>query len=269
MRLGLVGNCQVRGLALALSPIEDIEVEVLELWTKTEEELAQLDPARWDLIVAQPAYNPRYGQFHYDELLRLHRGKAVWIHSFHFQAAAPDCTYIGPLDNRLLGPMGHYHSSIVLNAYERGETLEDAVRRLEWGDESFDTGRLISDSVINLAEREKVIDVPYCGRLEELVANQRCFWTFNHPREFVLTEYASLVAQMVLGKTIPDAGPWPDLLEPIVGWPIYPWMRDALGLPYGGEITFRNQTLELSCREFTTLSYQAFDARAASAAGLN
>lgn len=259
MKIGVVGNCQVTGIALSLSRIPGLDIEAIELWNRSEAEIAQIDPSKWDLILAQPHYAERYGPMRYSEMKRLYGARTYWIHSFHLQGATPDCIYVGPADNPLSGPLGHYHSSIVLNAYKQGASASEAASRLEHGDGALDARSEMEASLTRLKNREAAIDVPYAARLEELIYTYRCFWTVNHPLQGILADYAVRIASDALGATLAYKGDWPDLLKAKAEWPVYPWVKESLGLKFEPVRTFGRGGRYYSFSEFVEQCYILYD----------
>ena len=117
-------------------------------------------------------------------------GKVVTWPNIYFDGYFPDARYIylAPY-GKLQGPLDDYHFGRVLAAHKAGAPVADAVRalietELEGDERAFDA------SLANLRQRESGIDAIISDFLDEEVRRGQCFYTPNHPHNFVLVEMA-------------------------------------------------------------------------------
>jgi hypothetical protein len=258
MKVALLGNCQVHGLRAGLASHADLDVTAFEVWRLSVEDYSAFDPEAWDLVISQPLSS------HYKSMSRASLSAAktpsAFIHNLYFSGLCPDSIYVGPAGGRVTGPMGDYHSSIVLNAFKSGVETQEAERRMLMDGGGLDAIAAWKASLAEFRRREDEIDVPFSSELENLASERRAFWTFNHPEVSVLLDYAGTIVRSIFDrKPHPIRRPHDDLR--IAGvWPIYPWVREAHGLAFGGEQAFETRGRALSAMDFVEGSYRAYEA---------
>lgn len=257
MKVALLGNCQVHGLREGLACHPDLEVTAFEVWRLTGEEHAAFDPLAWDIVISQPLNS------HYKSMsqanLRASKTPSAFIHNLYFDGLCPDSVYVGPPGRRVAGPMGDYHSSLVVEAFKSGLGVEEATVRLLEGGGSLDPLEAWKASFNELRRREVEVDLPFADELEVLARQQRTFWTFNHPEVSLLLAYARQIVMRVFDRQPnPVAQPSDDLKMNGV-WPIYPWVREAHGLGFGGETTFETRGRVLMAGDFVEQSYRVYE----------
>jgi hypothetical protein len=237
MKILFAGNCQVTSLAKITSAAEPKFVcDAKEVWQMSQEDCEAISIADYDAVIAQPLVSERYGKLTQHRLITACEGKSLlFIHNLHFEGVVPDCTYVGPLGKRLNGPMGTYHSSIILNAFLEGKSVTKCVTLLENG-KSLDVQTIWDNSVASLRKREQAVTVKFVDELIMHVKAQSCFHVFNHPNAFLLERYAEKILATLLDQ--PERvlkTSQPDILEPFGTWPIYSWLEKAQHLTYGQE----------------------------------
>jgi hypothetical protein len=235
MKILLVGNCQVTSLANIIAAAESkFECDAKEVWKMSQEDCEALSTDDYDAVIAQPLFSERYGTLTQHSLTASCKGKPLlFIHNLHFEGVLPDCTYVGPLGKRVNGPMGTYHSSIILGAFLEGISVTECVISLQNGT-SLDVQIAWDNAVATLRKREQVVTVPFVDELIMHVKARRCFHVFNHPNAFLLERYAEKILATLLDRPARVLETHqPDLLQPIGSWPTYSWLAESLGLPYG------------------------------------
>jgi hypothetical protein len=257
MKVALLGNCQVHGLREGLACHPGLDVTAFEVWRLTSEDHARFDPLEWDFVLSQPL--SMYYQAMSRTNLRSSSTPCAFIHNLYFDGLCPDATYVGPPGKRVVGPMGDYHSSIIVDAFKADVDASEAARRLLEDGSGFDTMSGWKASFEELKRRETEVDVPFAIDLELLARQRRTFWTFNHPEVSLLVEYARCIVSKVFNRA-PELIKQPKDDLKINGiWPIYPWVRSALDLPFGGETQFEIRGRPLTAADFVEFSYRAYD----------
>lgn len=262
MKILLVGNCQVTSLANIITAAEpEFVCDAKEVWQMSQENCEVLSTADYDAVIAQPLFSERYGTLAYHNLTASCKGKPLlFIHNLHFEGVLPDCTYVGPLGKRVNGPMGTYHSSIILGAFLEGISVTECVVRLENGTR-LDVQTAWDNAVATLRKREQAVTVLFVDELIMHVKARRCFHVFNHPNAFLLERYAEKILATLLDQPgrILDTHQ-PDLLERCGSWPTYSWLAEALGLPYGEDsfLISKISSDPLPLREFVERSYAIY-----------
>lgn len=257
MKVALLGNCQVHGLRRGLACHPDLEVTAFEVWRLPPDDFASFDPLAWDIVLSQPlsAYYKSMSQ----ENLRASRTPCAFVHNLYFDGLCPDSTYVGPPGKRVVGPMGDYHSSIVLNAFKAGTDATETSRRLLEDGAGLDPLGAWQASFAELRRRETEVDVPFATELERIASQRRTFWTFNHPEVSLLIDYARQIVSQVFHKVLEPADQLQDDLRINGVWPIYPWVRSAHGLAFGGETQFESRGRLMTALEFVEASYRVYD----------
>jgi Polysaccharide biosynthesis enzyme WcbI len=257
MKIAVLGNCQVHGIAHGLKCIPGADATTFEVWRLSPEQHATFEPRDWDVIVSQPlsvSYQAMSGAN-----LRASGKPAAFIHNLYFDGLCPDASYLGPPGKRVVGPMGDYSSTLVVDAFRSGASAAEAARRLQEGHASIDPQAAWAASMAELRRREAEVDVPFADQVEASARARRSFWTFNHPDETLLTQYARQIAMRFLGVAPQAIAPPPDELRVNGVWPIYPWVREALGIEFGGETEFVSRDRVLSALEFVEWSYKVYE----------
>lgn len=258
MKVALVGNCQINGLRQAFASV-DGEFDLFEVWRLSPAQITAFDTDRYDRIVAM-VLAPAYGPLSHGALMAGARLKTTFIHNLHFDGLIPDCVYCGPLGRRLMGPMGSYHGRIVIDSYLVAASVEATVKRLAEGSAWIDARSAFRESMAELERREQAVDVPWCADLDDMLRSDRGFWTFNHPNIAMLQAYADRVAHLTFGVGARPADQLADDLRLHGVWPVYPWVKAALDLSYGGDRMFVTPSGHMSFQTFVEASFSVYDA---------
>jgi hypothetical protein len=255
LRVALIGNCQVAGLADCLSAIcPDIEPLPLQLRRgDTPERLEQMAAAAAsaDAVLAQRlGPEARYGPLFHQRLSEA-GGRLHFIPRMAFSGFHPDTVV---LTGSAAGRLGSYHSAIIAGAWLAGlperrvPALFNAYvfRRLGYFEEparalDFLRGQW---SAVGLALGD------WSGQFMH---------TPNHPAVEVLMTAADQLLER-LGIARDTARPAPeDRLAGIVNLPVYPELARALGVP-GGRETFIQGHGDLPLESVVADAYRAYAA---------
>ncbi len=119
----LISNCQTWGLAMSFQMLnEGVQVDPVDVWAyradKTKHDETMGDYSRVLLLT----------EFKKSGEIDVSRAKNVtYVPPVKFSAFHPDITYVGSKAGMVRGPLGDYHSLIVVAAYKKGLGVEDAV----------------------------------------------------------------------------------------------------------------------------------------------
>jgi hypothetical protein len=255
LTLGVVGNCQARGVAACMQSLTRHAVlPWAHIGVTPPEDLAEA-VAKCDVIFVQHVFGERV-----DALERRSQTRIVKLPIVTFPAFHPDLIYLRYGDDLADSPLGKYHSSLAFHGWTTGLNLRDTLdlynartyQRL--GFFSY-----LDASLAALRQEAATVDMP----LETLCAGwlrQGCFMhTVNHPKLFVLADIArAALARVGLEADTPDG---PDhVADPLLKgaiWPVYPELASRWGLR--GSYQFKVQQVRGSPVRF--LDLEAFVAR--------
>lgn len=226
VKIAVVANCQARPVAALLkqmSPkVEIAGFTITHLAKEAQREAAFELYEKADFVFAQ-AVNENYPvSFLRTVKLKDAFGDKIitWPNAF-FRGHCPDIRYLTiPGEGRAMGPLGHYHSLAIYDAWrnERGamRTVKMLRQEDEWTQE-FEGEP--NQSIQELRDREASLDIKLADYIEERWREERLFYTFNHPKKKVLIQLAAGLLKRIsvssqrsepvgddrepLGKTVP------------------------------------------------------------------
>ena len=158
------------------------------------------------------------------------KGKTfVWPVAY-FRGYNPELQYLRGGGKHTQGPLGDYHVGTLIEAFKRGETVQQAADLLADEDYNRKTyASVAAESLAQLQAREQSLDVSVHSFIQEHFAKQRLFYSFNHPANRVLFEIArQLAAKIGLKQRYPfQAGLIGEMLNHIRP-PVNPCLRGQL-----------------------------------------
>jgi hypothetical protein len=277
-RILIVGNCQSAGYGFFLAAMcPDTEVEVFPLGTVAAEErerrVEEVIARKQDFdAVLSPPLSERFFSMAKDEIRASFLNIPVYIHTnVFFSGTTPDLTYVRGSAGNCVGPIGEYHSKIVLYGFMNGldvkETRSLFNRSFMAELDLFNEYRRSQDRLIALdAESDiRITDMIFAAIKSDLL-----FFSNNHPTSRVFFEYARRMAARLAGDgwvgTVLDL-PWnplayPNMLASSAVFPVYPDIAREHDLPYGGEYYFKapDRPHFYSLSAFIEQEYAAFEA---------
>jgi hypothetical protein len=271
-RLAIVGNCQSPGIAYAarlLLPDAAVDVFMFSPGCLTSIRRLAATLKTYDFVFCSEFGNGIFRDGDYrtlqDRVESLVRFPQIAFAGFH-----PDivCIDQAPGERRPVeGPMGAYHSAIVMFAYLAGLLADEAEALFDA--EVF--GRLgyldlwePAQALFLAQARETGIDL---AREFLRWTRRGCFMhTINHPKAYVLFDVAkAMLARIGLSGADLDFEDFS--VDPLASgpiWPVYAPIAESLGLK--GSFLFRtrqsgrHQAMSLSLRRFIHETYRAYGA---------
>lgn len=265
MKVTVLANCQCQpftGILRAVTGLDDVKgYVVMEAASRAEEIRARLDAS--DLILSQVIRNHALDWIKTSansDDARYHVIPNIFVSTFH-----PDVCYIGGPGQRVVGPMGDYHSAIALHSFLDGLDAEEAVRQFN-ADRYHELGYFERKgrSESGLVSRLEPFGVDIrgiLGRFDELGVYM---YTVNHPNNAAI---AVIVDEIVERLGLPRrfdpltvAALLPEYLKQGPCWPVYPEIAARLGI--NGSYVFRQGFGRkfgfLTLNEFVSRSYDTF-----------
>jgi hypothetical protein len=224
MRIGIVGNCQITGLAQgvrSLAGVDVAEFSAAHLYRATGEERATLEDnlQQRDLVFAQ------------EEASRFIAGiEHLTIPYISFNGLQPDAHYVAIGGDWLKGSMGPYISAIMAAAYLEGLSA----RRTENLFNKYTFSELGYLDAYDLACEEFREHFHKHGYDPEPILEIGDFMhTINHPRADALLELAGQMVRTANLACRSPLAPLEDELGKGYHWPVYPGIADNIGVTGG------------------------------------
>lgn len=257
MRIAIIGNCQVVGLAQAVRGlVPSAEVEPIFLAKYSQAELLEKAAAveKYEVVFSQvigPA-SPFFMEKIKPTVRRLHLIPTVLFTGFH-----PDTFLIQGHKSAA----GNYHSSIVAAAY----LLQLSARRAAALFNAFVYSKLGYFQVYGNAkafflQEAKKFGYDLASELGDWERQGIFMHSINHPNMMVLACLAhKMVVQHQLGSaSIPIAVPDHDYMAAGgIIYPVYPEIAQKLNVP--GSMLFRRPDRTLNLEEFVVESYEIYE----------
>ena len=199
IKIVVVGNCQSTPLAALFSGLNpDVEVTAIAIVHRLQTD--QYDEYRVafeqaDFIVAQSVADNYPCEFVRGSFLRTHYGqKLIKILNLYYTGYTPDWGYIRTKDKKpIKGPMGDYHNYTIFDGWQAGIRVEETVQRMEDLKYNQIYTNAAAESLQELKKREQTVDVAIVDHMAQRLAQDRLFFTMNHPALKLLEEYAKRI----------------------------------------------------------------------------
>ena len=203
MKLLVIANCQGLPLARLLEVwFESSTVDVIAVHQSTQPSLQLFKSflgENYDAVLTQPISETYPLEFARTARIKdAFKGKTFTWPNAYFRGYNPELQYLRRGGSHCLGPLGDYHVTTLIQAYLKGEAVEQAANLL--ADEDYNRsayGAVAAQSLGELRERERSIDVPVASFIDENFAKQRLFYSFNHPSNRLLFELAQGLARKI------------------------------------------------------------------------
>jgi hypothetical protein len=267
MKIAIVGNCQADPLANVFRmavPGSLVNVFVVQRERTAGELTAALrDIEDADVTFAQPIAGT-FGVLSTSSLVERSK-RVIQFPNVYYRGLHPDLTYVGGADRRVQGPLGDYHSLVVLHALIAGMTPAECVAEYDRLLSRLTNPALIaSTSKVELAKRCSEINFPGDELADVLMGPSISMLTVNHPTTATMVWLAKACLRSAAVSTGVDWA-WLEVVvdNPLlrsVAWPIAPSAAELHGLPESGKRAFRGSrgsVYDLST--FVRMSFEAYE----------
>jgi len=197
-RIAVLGNCQAQmleGMFAQFSP--NVHVDRLApnfQMTAADAPSVHATLAQADIIFAQRVSKSYHLSWLTPAGLRAdYKERVITWPNLYFDGYTPGVHYIYLHGwGKLSSPLTDYHLREVVDAHRAGADAKQAAHVLRHpptpASDSFDA------SFSELRAREAEVDIPISDFLAPIVAQQRCFYTPNHPKNLLLAEMGRRLA---------------------------------------------------------------------------
>ena len=189
MKIVLIANCHVQPLAAGLLLSEDVEEVIcvpLHLigTPHFDNPVTKINNSTDNYAVLQFPNSLEKIDFHKNTLRRFDLVKSFT--NIYFDGLHPDMAYFGGMGQRIISPLGDYHSKICLAAFAKSYSVADC-KKLFNGESYSKLGFYDSwmKSEEELLRRDEVIDIKFAREFIGLSRENITLFTFNHPLPIV------------------------------------------------------------------------------------
>lgn len=197
--------------------------------------------------------------------LRSHFGsRLITFTNIHFSGLHPDITYIGAMGRRVTGFFGDYHSKIVLFCYATGRSAADCLQLFNGATyERLGFYGALAAAKDELLQRDTSCDVKFAPTFLEMLVNEPCLYTVNHPTGAVFLEISSHLARHSgLDYVNIDRINVQNHLSNNYSWPVYNEIAEHHALAYRSAPYFiapnRRSSRAYDLKEFVEGCYEAY-----------
>ena len=239
-KIVLVANCQARPISTILrnhynANVEEPIIVHLAKDDDAKECLSILNSA--DYIVSQSISKTYPCSFVRTESIKEKFGdKVILIPNLYYRGYNPDLRGIRLKGKGVLGgPLGDYHSQIIVDAWLRNDSPSEALQYYNstpYWEEHY--GNVASESLEELKRREKHIDIKITNFIKRRQAHRHLFYTYNHPSKLLLKTLVKRIARRL--ELEPNDTSDNNNREPLGRFrvPIHPFTQHQLGLTFKG-----------------------------------
>ncbi len=274
LKIGILANCQGETLASNLKKLPGVEsvfhlpihLVHLDSFSKLKKKFDELVKDETAIVLTQIINGTMFKEYITKNLLRNAKAKVLTISNLYFSGLHPDITYIGSIGRRLLSPLTHYHSKIILKCFFEGKSVKECFTSFNAKTyEKMDYFKEFELSMNEFKRKDKEVDIPIYNKFNDLVRTTPTMYTVNHHTPYIYQEYTALVAKK-LGLeyfNIPIHYS-ENLFASNAWWPIYPEIAKYHNISYEMPLMFKppndfNGGKFLSLETFIEQSYIMYE----------
>lgn len=266
-----VGNCQVRpieSLLKHLSEVKKTQNIIVHLANNSERVQHEKLLNSADVIISQQIHdNYRCETVRSSIIKERHQKKIIFIPNLFYKGYTPDLCYLRLRgEGTLNGPLGDYHSSIILNSWKDGISIEDTIQIYRssktWKNHYWDVA---NDSLAEYKQRESSLDIKLTKFIENNLSKKQLFFTFNHPSKLLIIKLVEKIATYLeLKRTGNSITQFAEPLN-LVQVPIHRFTQKQLELKFDGPTKFHgvskctNEKQTYRLKKLVTLFFQKYE----------
>jgi len=207
LKIAVVANCQARPIAFllenALDNVQVITIAIVHLLKNEQAKEYEKHFEDADFVITQKIADSYPCEFiHTTKLRKVYGHKIIEIPNLFYRGYNPELRYYRiPEKGTLTGPLGDYHNELIFNCWAQGGTVTSALKALNDEDIWADKYSFVAEqSLLELSNREKELDIEVSDILQEKVDKKRLFYTFNHPCLEMLLEVVKRISVLLSRK---------------------------------------------------------------------
>lgn len=233
MPKGLVmGSCQADEFARFLNlNVDGFFFDVHRVMELEKEPQVYQQALAADAVFSAVLNHAQFGRLNTQE---LRKERTIITHTnIYFKGLHPDITHPGVMNDRMGGPMGGYHSQIILFGYARG--LSPAETASLYNAKTYEALGYLKEwetSGQGLIDRDTSVDVRFAAEIIDASRRGLTLYMMNHPAALGVAIAGKAMADHIGLKLHPNAMDYfHSGLARMGSWPVMPVVAEAHGLP--------------------------------------
>lgn len=264
-RIFVLGNCQAPEVARCLASMTEASVfgiEVMRAVEKSDPDFLFELMESSDVIVTA-SIGADWGRFATESLRNTFPKKVLSFTSVYYAGVHPDITYLGEYGERILSPLGDYHSKIVIASYLAGlSELACARKFTAAGFEEAGYLTVRDESIAEYLRRDRDVDIRWAEQFLQRVVDSPLLNTVNHPNPTAIGLLAHQIGHEISEPMqAADGIAVPTVLQSDVVWPVHEGWSVIAGLAYRTPPVFWRRHYMMTLDEFIWRSYRLYDQR--------
>jgi len=202
-------------------------------------------------------------------LKRVYGDRLITFTNIRFDGLHPDATFLGSFAKRWVNFLPGFHSKIVVHSYAAGRSARECLALFN-GQVYDKLGYydIFACSESELRLRDRICEVKLCDMLFDLVPDEYCLMTPNHPTSVVFSRMVKMLCDRAGITFVPyDERMFPNPLMNAPVWPIFNEIAEHFRLRYrtpqyfvrGLRRELVSASLSISLEEFINASYDFYD----------
>ena len=245
MKIIIIGNCQIQPLAHGLELHPGVE-EVIQIPLHLKGREFYTKPI--DLINNSAdtytvlAFNNSLSDIDFTLSTQSRFSKVLTFTNIFFRGLHPDLIYLGGMGDRLLSPLGDYHSLICAVSFLKGLNIDQCRER--FNQETYEKLGFFSEwdiSANELLKRDELSDIKFAAEFLNMAKVEPVLFTVNHP---MAKPFLMLLNKIVMRLELePISFPeqyFYNYLSNNSWWPVYPEVANKFDLQYKTSMTFKS-----------------------------
>lgn len=247
MNIGIIANCHVLPLTKTMAtyksvgsvlgvPIHLYGTPHFTAAADAFEMLAKRD----DTVVLSFLNGDGFGDYE-TAVLKARLSNVCTMTNIHFSGLHPDIIYLGDQNGRLQSPIGDYHSKLVVHSFVQGLSPNECLSRFNADEfEAIGFYREYDFAKTELINRDANLDIRFAKVFLDLVCENPCLYTINHPTPIIFEKFCALIADHLKVEAVQyPVEMLPNYLAHSAWWPIYEPIREFHKIKYSTPMLFK------------------------------
>lgn len=248
INIAIIGNCQSTSLfhyfercpKVNVVALLDVNCQGTEKFELSKQKLLHSD-GEFDFVISQPL-SDNFSEISTENLRSIYKDRFLGLTNIFFTGLHPDLSYFGGFGERIVSPLGDYHSKLALTAFAKQRSVEQCLEMYNY--ETYDKMgyfQAFINSKNELISRDDDNEIKFAHKFFEMTQNQLTLYAVNHPTKEVIKSLGCDILNFLnLNKMEmaqeewggDDYGFFYDSLISSTIWPIYTEVQKYHNLSY-------------------------------------